>query len=46
VLQPHELQSRQQRIELLCGLETISRTVKAAIDDLYQHIRAASIQPM
>ncbi len=46
VLQPHELELRRQRIDMLCGLETISRTVKAAIDDLYQHIRSASIQPM
>ena len=46
VLQPHELELRRERIEVLCGLETISRIVKTAIDDLYQHIRSASIQPM
>ena len=46
VLQPHELEARRERIDVLCGLETISRTVKTAIDDLYVHIRSASIQPM
>lgn len=46
VLQPHELELRRERIDVICGLELVSRTVKTAIDDLYQHIRSASIQPM
>ena len=44
VLSTAELDSRRERIEVLCRLETISRTVKAAIDELYAHIRNASIQ--
>jgi Golgi phosphoprotein 3 len=45
VLPSEELDRRRQRIEMLCGLETISRVVTAAINDLYKKIHNALIHP-
>ncbi len=41
VLSQHELDGRQERIRLLCNLESISRAVFAAIRELDIHIRSA-----
>jgi golgi phosphoprotein 3 len=42
-LSEEELKHRRERIDVLCGLETISRTVADAIAELDQHIKSASI---
>jgi golgi phosphoprotein 3 len=41
VLSDEELRKRQERINALCGFETISRTVAEAIYELAEHIRWA-----
>jgi len=43
VLSQHELDGRQERVQLLCGLETISRVVFEAIRELDLYIRSASM---
>ena len=43
LLSEQELEGRQERVQLLCGLETISRVVFAAIRDLDQYIGSAAM---